>query len=62
MTDISSEAAPQVEEYSSEIPHKHLPATRYTTPGGYAVGIDGVQHKQALITGMKTGVKIRWSA
>jgi len=29
VTDISSEAAPQVEEYSSEIPHKHLPATRY---------------------------------
>lgn len=29
MTDMSREAAPEVEEYSSEIPHKQLPAVRF---------------------------------
>ena len=33
----------------------------YTTPGGFASGIEGVHNKQVLVTGSKTGVRIRGS-
>lgn len=31
----------------------------YVTPGGFAGGLEGVENKQVLITGSKTGTKIR---
>jgi len=34
----------------------------YTTPGGFAGGLEGVHNKQVLVTGSKTGTKIRRSA
>lgn len=33
----------------------------YTTPGGFAGGLEGVHNKQALITGSRTGTRIRRS-
>lgn len=33
----------------------------YTTPGGFASGLEGVHNKQVFVTGSKTGIRIRSS-